>query len=203
MFETTNQNAMIYLNLPSKLAETTNQYWLDNNNSYSWFTHIYPLKNVIFHRFLSLKGHGFHRLHFTSWHRVHRVAVCASGGWWRPWSPGCGSCLTALNRWSPVRNPMICRVQTRQTGIKEFITCNWTLWNLKSIQRIVKHFETQHSQMDGDSAMFMRLGFQMVRFQLKSWELLSLKHGFTTCQVGMGHKSKLMYQWNHQLGHPY
>ena len=55
MFETTNQNAMIYLNLPSKLAETTNQYWLDNNNSYSWFTHIYPLKNVIFHRFLSLK----------------------------------------------------------------------------------------------------------------------------------------------------
>jgi hypothetical protein len=88
-------------------------------------------------------------------------------------------------------------------GIKEFITCNWTLWNLKSIQRIVKHFETQHSQMDGDSAMFMRLGFQMVRFQLKSWELLSLKHGFTTCQVGMGHKSKLMYQWNHQLGHPY
>jgi len=35
MFETTNHNAMIYLNLPSKLAETTNQYWLDNNNSYS------------------------------------------------------------------------------------------------------------------------------------------------------------------------
>ena len=111
MFETTNHNAMIYLNLPSKLAETTNQYWLDNNNSYSWFTHIYPLYD--FPSFFVFKGHGFHRLHFTSWHRVHRVAVCASGGWWRPWSPGCGSCLTAF--FSPVRNPMICRVQTRQT----------------------------------------------------------------------------------------
>ena len=29
--------------------------------------------------------------------RGHRVAVCVSGGWWRPWSPGCGSCLTALS----------------------------------------------------------------------------------------------------------
>jgi len=75
-------------------------------------------------------------------------------------------------------------------GIKEFITCNWTLWNLKSIQRIVKHFETQHSQMDGDSAMFMRLGFQMVRFQLKSWELFKSQTWFHNMSSGNGTQVK-------------